>query len=203
VARFPELRDEELDDEQRRVVATIMAGPRGGLPGPFVPLLHNPMLADRVQSLGAYLRFECSLPEDLKELAIIVTARHWTAQFEWYAHRRFALEAGISNEIVAAIAEDRRPDDLSPVRAAVYDFCIELHEEGQVSAPTFQRALDHLDRGRLMELIGLCGYYTLIAMVLNVAEVPIPDGEPPLGRRKPRVAAAAGRPLPRSRAAQA
>jgi 4-carboxymuconolactone decarboxylase len=200
VARFPELRDEELDGEQRRVAAAIRGGPRGGLAGPFVPLLYNPMLADRVQSLGAHLRFECSLPEDLKELAIIVTARHWTAQFEWYAHRRLALAAGISDEIVAAIAEDRRPDDLSPERAAVYDFCIELHEEGRVSAPTFQRALDHLDHGRVMELIGLCGYYTLIAMVLNVAEVPIPDGEPTLGRARPAVGR--GQALPRDGAPQ-
>jgi 4-carboxymuconolactone decarboxylase len=201
VARFPELREEELDDEQRRVAAAIRSGPRGGLSGPFVPLLHAPMLADRVQSLGAHLRFQCSLPEDLKELAIIVTARHWTAQFEWYFHRPLALAAGISDDIVAAIAEDRRPDDLSPVRAAVYDFCIELHEEARVSAPTFQRALDHLDRGRLIELIGLCGYYTLIAMVLNVAEVPVPDHEPPLGPRRPRPAAAPAR--PRSGAPQA
>jgi 4-carboxymuconolactone decarboxylase len=206
VARFPELRDEELDDEQRRVAAAIRGGPRGGLSGPFVPLLYAPMLADRVQSLGAHLRFESSLPEDLKELAIIVTARHWTAQFEWYFHRPLALAAGISDDIVAAIAEDRRPDDLSPVRAAAYDFCIELHEEGRVSAPTFQRALDHLDRGCLMELTGLCGYYSLIAMVLNVAEVPIPDDEldePPLGPRRARPAAAPGRPRPRSGAPQA
>jgi len=202
MARFPEFRDEELDDEQRRVAAAIRGGPRGGLPGPFVPLLHNPSLADRVQTLGAYLRYGCSLPDDLKELAIIVTARHWTAQYEWYLHSRFAVEAGISAEIVAAIAEDRRPDGLSPVQAAVYDFCIELHEEGRVSDAMFQRALDLMDRRRLIDLIGLCGYYTLIAMVLNVAEVPIPDGEAPL-RRRPRAASVPDRPPRRTGATEA
>jgi 4-carboxymuconolactone decarboxylase len=184
VERFPELRDEELDPEQRRVAAAIVAGPRGGLPGPFMPLLHNPGLADRVQSLGAYLRFESSLPADLKELAILVTARHWTAQYEWYAHRRLALDAGVSAAIIAAIAEDRRPDDLSPVQSAVYDFCIELHQEGRTGDATFRRALAHLDRRQVMDLIGLCGYYTLIAMVLNVAEVPIPQDQTPLGRHR-------------------
>ena len=198
MARFPEIRDEELDDEQRRVAAAIRGGPRGALSGPFVPLLHSPSLADRVQALGAYLRYECSLPEDLKELAIIVTARHWTAQYEWYAHSRFALEAGISPEIIGAIAADRRPDGLSRVRTAVYDFCIELHEEGRVSEATFERALDVLDRHRLMDLIGLCGYYTLIALVLNVAHMPVPDGEVPLGRRRPRTARASDRPPPRA-----
>ena len=178
------------------------AGRGAGCSGRSCPCSTIPCSPTGCRACGACLRSASSLPEDLKELAIIVTARHWTAQFEWYAHRRLALAAGISDEIVAAIAEDRRPDDLSPERAAVYDFCIELHEEGQVSAPTFQRALDHLDRGRLIELIGLCGYYTLIAMVLNVAEVPIPDGEPPLGRRA-RTAVARGQALPRSGAAQA
>jgi 4-carboxymuconolactone decarboxylase len=146
--------------------------------------LYSPGLADRVQSLGAHLRFDCLLPADLKELAIIVTARHWTAQFEWYAHSRFALEAGLGQEIVAAIAEDRRPKDLSPTREAVYDFCVELHRQGRVSDLTFQRALDHLDRRSLMDVIVLCGFYTLIAMVLNVAQVSVPEGAPPLAERR-------------------
>ena len=183
MVRFPELRDEELDAEQQRVAAAIIGGPRGSLPGPFVPLLHNPALADRVQSLGAYFRFECALPADLKELAVLVTARHWTAQFEWYAHSRFALDAGLGEETVAAIAEDRRPGHLSPARAAIYDFCVELHRQGQVSDPTFQRALEYLDRRSLMDLIALCGFYTLIAMVLNVAQVAVPEGQPPLAER--------------------
>ena len=187
VARFPEIRDDALDDEQRRVAAKIISGPRGSLPGPFVPLLHSPGLADRVQSLGAYLRFECSLPEDLKELAVLVTARRWTAQFEWYAHSRFALEAGLSSEIIAAIAEDRRPEGLSPVQAAIYDFCVELHDKGQVSDGNFQRASDHLSLRSVMDLIALCGYYTLIAMILNVAQVPVPEGGPQLNERQERL----------------
>ena len=179
--RFPELRDEELDEAQRRVAEAIAAGPRGTVLGPFPPLLHSPGLADRVQSLGAYVRFESPIPEDLKELAVLVTARHWTAQFEWYAHSRLALKAGVRPEVVAAIAEGRRPEGLSPAEAAVYDFCRELHGGRRVSDAMFERALAHMGRRGVMDLVGLCGYYALIAMVLNVAEVPAPEGEPPLG----------------------
>jgi len=117
-------------------------------------------------------------PEAVEELV----GRAGTAQFEWYAHARFALEAGVGPEIVSAKAEGRRPESLSPGRAAVHDFCIELLDQGRVSDNTFRRALDHLDRRSVMDLVGLCGYYTLIAMVLNVAEVPIPDDATPLGQ---------------------
>jgi 4-carboxymuconolactone decarboxylase len=133
-----------------------------------------------VQRLGAYVRFEHPLPEDVKELAILVTARHWSAQYEWYAHRRLALKAGLEPQIIEAIAERRRPDGMSPMQAAVYDFASELHRERRVSDATFARAAEHLDRRSLMDLVGLCGYYALIAGVLNVAEVPLPEGVPPL-----------------------
>src|SRR5688572_24221903 len=180
MARFPEIAEADWDAAQRRVAHAIRSGPRGAIVGPFLPLFHSPELSQHVQRLGAYIRFESTLPEDLKELAILVTARHWSAQFEWYAHRRLAAKAGLDPAIAAAVAERRRPDGLTPIQAAVYDFVSELHRDHRVSDATFARAAEHFDRRTLMDLTGLCGYYALIAMVLNVAEVPVPEGEPEL-----------------------
>jgi 4-carboxymuconolactone decarboxylase len=180
MARFPEIPEAERSAAQRQVADAILAGPRGAIVGPFLPLFHSPGLCQHVQRLGAYVRFEYPLPEDVKELAILVTARHWSAQFEWYAHRRLALKAGLDPRIIEAIAERRRPDGMSPMQAAVYDFASELHRERRVSDATFARAAEHLDRRSLMDLVGLCGYYALIAAVLNVAEVPVPEGAPEL-----------------------
>jgi 4-carboxymuconolactone decarboxylase len=180
VTRFPEIAEGERSAAQQRVVEAILAGPRGAIVGPFLPLVHSPELCQHVQRLGAYIRFECPIPEDLKELAILITARHWSAQFEWYAHRRLALEAGVDPRIIDAIAARRRPGGMSEVQAAVYDFASELQRERQVSDATFARAAEHLDRRSLIDLLGLCGYYALIAMVLNVALVPVPEGAPEL-----------------------
>jgi 4-carboxymuconolactone decarboxylase len=176
MTRFPEIAEAERNTAQQRVAEAILTGPRGSIVGPFLPLFHSPELCQHVQRLGTYVRFECPLPEDLKELAILVTARHWSAQFEWYAHRRFALKAGVDPKLIDAIARRQRPDGMSPVQAAVYDFASELHRERRVSDATFALAREHLDRRSLMDLVGLCGYYGLIAMVLNVAEVPVPEG---------------------------
>jgi 4-carboxymuconolactone decarboxylase len=180
VTRFPEIAEAERSAAQQRVADALASGPRGAVFGPFVPLLHSPEMCQHAQRLGAYIRFECPIPDDLKELAILVTARHWSAQFEWWAHRKLALKAGLDPEIIEAIAARRRPEGMSAVQTAVYEFASELHRERQLSDATFARAAEHLDRRSLMDLVGLCGYYTLIAMVLNVAEVPVPDGEPEL-----------------------
>jgi 4-carboxymuconolactone decarboxylase len=185
VTRFPEIAAAERSAAQQQVADAILAGPRGAIIGPFLPLFHSPELCQHVQRLGAYLRFECPIPEALKELAILVTARRWSAQFEWYAHRRLALEAGLDPRIIEAIAEHRRPDGLSAAQAAVYDFASELHSDGRVSDSTFARAAEHLDRRSLIDLVALCGYYSLIAMVLNVAEVPVPEGAPELADPPP------------------
>lgn len=185
MTRFPEIAAAERSAAQQRVAEAILSGPRGAIVGPFEPLLHSPELCQHVQRLGAYLRFECPIPADLKELAILVTARHWSAQFEWYAHRRLALEAGLDPRIIEAIAARRRPDGMSPVQAAVYDFASELQREGRVGDAAFARAAEHLDRQSLIDLVALCGYYGLIAMVLNVALVPVPEGAPELEDPRP------------------
>jgi 4-carboxymuconolactone decarboxylase len=149
------------------------------LRGPFNGLLRSPELCDLVQRVGAYVRFGSSIPAALNELAICIVGRKWTAQFEFYAHRRLAIEAGLAPAILDAVAADRRPEGLSVDEAAVYDFTTSLLETGQVSDAIFKRVQDRFgDRG-VIDLIGAAGYYTLVSMVLNVDRVPLPDGETP------------------------
>jgi 4-carboxymuconolactone decarboxylase len=172
--------EDTLSEEQRRVVAAITAGPRGGMVGPYFPLLHSAELCQRVQHLGAYIRFDNSLPPPLKELAIIVTARHWSAQYEWYAHRRLALEAGLAAEICDAIALGKRPAALSPDETVIYEFSVELVETKQVSDATYEAVRARFGEQGVMDLVGTLGFYSLISMVLNTARMPLPDGATPL-----------------------
>jgi len=171
----------DMSEAQRRVYDAIVAGPRGGVRGPFDALLRSPGLADRMQKLGACVRFETSLAPRLSELAILVTARHWGAQYEWYAHRRLAEQAGLAPEIADAIAAGRRPAALDPDEAAVYDFARELHETKNVGDAAWGAALERFGERGVIDLIGTCGYYTLVSMVLNATRHPLPEGvAPPL-----------------------
>lgn len=178
--RFEPLTAATMTPEQRKVAEAIQSGPRGaGLRGPFNGLLRSPELCDLVQRVGAYVRFASSIPAALNELAICIVGRKWTAQYEFYAHRRLAIEAGLAPAILDAIAEGRRPEGMSADEGAVYDFTTALLETGQVSDTDFKRVQDRFgDRG-VIDLIGAAGYYTLVSMVLNVDRVPLPEGEPP------------------------
>jgi len=178
--RLPPIPESELSEAQRRVRDGIASGPRGGVRGPFDALLRSPELADRLQKVGAYVRFESSLPAPLSELAILVTARHWGAQYEWWAHRRLAEKAGLAPAIADAIAEGRRPGALQEDEAAVYDFCRELHETKTVSDAAWGAALARFGERGVIDLIGTCGYYGAVSMVLNAARVPLPEGVEPL-----------------------
>ena len=179
--RLPPIPESELNEAQRRVRDGIASGPRGGVRGPFDALLRSPELADRMQRLGAYVRFESSLPPPLSELAILVTARHWGAQYEWYAHRRLAEKAGLAPAVADAIAEGRCPAALEADEAAVVDFCRELHETKHVSDAAWNAALGRFGERGVIDLIGTCGYYGAVSMVLNAARVPMPEGvAPPL-----------------------
>ncbi|HYN12173.1 MAG TPA: carboxymuconolactone decarboxylase family protein [Burkholderiales bacterium] len=166
---------------QREVAAEIAAGPRGEVRGPFIALLHHPALARRVQQLGEQLRWGSKLPAGLLELAVLVTARRWTCQHEWIMHEKLARQAGLDARIVAAIAEDRAPPGMSEDEAAVYAFCRDAHRTGHVEDETFSRIKDRFGLDGALELLALCGYYSLMAMVLNSAGLPLPDNaEPPL-----------------------
>ncbi|MEI9982111.1 MAG: serine hydrolase [Aliidongia sp.] len=175
---------EQMSPAQRHVVDAILAGPRGSLDGPFRAWLHSPELADRLQHVGEYVRFGNVLPRRLSEFAILITARHWTAQFEWYAHHPLALAAGLAPEIATAIAEDREPAALQPDERAVYDFATQLHRTGRVGDTAYDAAKTAFGEQGVVDLVGICGYYTIVAMTLNVAEVGLPPGEPlPLAPR--------------------
>ena len=177
--RFKKLAESELDPAQLKVYRELMAGPRGGVRGPFNALLRSPVLIDRVQKLGEFLRFESSLPARLNEFAILITARHWNAQYEWFAHYPHALKGGLKPEVAADLAQGKRPANMQDDEAIVYDFCKELHENKSVSDATYDTALKKFGERGVVDLIGVSGYYTLVSMVLNVDCQPLPDGTPP------------------------
>jgi 4-carboxymuconolactone decarboxylase len=183
--RFKPLAESEMSDAQHKVYSDIASGPRAGVRGPFNALLRSPELADRAQKLGEWVRFNSSLPERLKEFAILVTARHWSAQYEWHAHHAHALKAGLDPRLAAELALGKRPAGMTEEEAAVHDFCRELHEKKAVEDATYARVVKHFGERGAVDLIGVIGYYTLVSMVLNVDRVPIPGGAPaplpPLG----------------------
>jgi 4-carboxymuconolactone decarboxylase len=179
--RFPRLTPEDMTSKQREVAAEIAAGPRGEVRGPFIALIHNPELARRLQKLGEHLRWEGKLPSHLKELAVLVTARRWTCQHEWVMHSKLALEGGLPKEVIDAIAQGKEPANLSADQAAVYVFCREAHATGRVGDEAFAAVTARFGLDGALELLALNGYYTLMAMVLNNAGLPLPgNAEPPL-----------------------
>lgn len=177
--RFPRLASEQMTAAQREVAAQIAAGPRGEVRGPFIALLHHPELARRIQALGEQLRWHGTLPPALTELAVLVTARRWTCQHEWYMHEKLARKAGLDEAVVQAIAEGRKPARLSEDEAAVYAFCKEAHASGRVGDTAFDAVCARFGREGALDLLVLCGYYSMMAMVLNTAGLPLPDGAPP------------------------
>ena len=180
MSRLPDLNAEDLTDAQRRVYDEIAAGPRGSVRGPFVPLLHSPGIADHVQKLGAYIRYECKLPAMLREFAICITARHWGAQYEWHAHSRIAAEQGLDQGVIDAIAERRPPDLDDAALETVYAFCTETFQSHRVSDATYAAAMELLGAEQVVDLVGLMGYYSLIGMTLNTFQVAVPGGALPL-----------------------
>lgn len=178
--RFRPLALEEMTPEQRRIADRIVAGPRGSLQGPFQPMLRSPALADVWEPVGAYVRFRSSLPEPLKELAVLLTARHWTSQFEWWAHRRLALAAGLAEGVCDAIAAGRRPAPMSADETAVYEFCAAILDRHEVSDAGFAAVKDRFGERGVVELVATMGHYCLVSMILNVDRHPIPEGAVPL-----------------------
>jgi 4-carboxymuconolactone decarboxylase len=170
--RLPPLPGDRLTDEQRRVAESIARGPRGAVYGPFVPLLRSPELADCAQRMGEYLRFRSAIGTPLTELAILIIARHWNQAVEWAIHAPLAEQAGIAAATIAAIAAGEHPTQLSDDEAAIYDFCVELARDRAVGEATFERTVARFGEQGVVDLAGINGYYTLLAMVLNVAGTP-------------------------------
>jgi 4-carboxymuconolactone decarboxylase len=176
--RLPPIPDASLTDAQRKVVDGLRSGPRGRAGGPFPALLRNPDLAGRVAHLGELLRFGTSLPPRLSEMAILITARAWTAQYEWFAHAPMARKGGLGEAVIEAIRMRRRPAAMPPDESALYDFCTELHAAHGVGDAAYAKAVELFGEPGVVELMAISGYYVMVSMVLNVAEVTLPEGEP-------------------------
>ncbi len=176
--RFRKLTEAEMDEAQLKVYRELASGPRGGVRGPFNALFRSPVLADRAQKLGEYVRYDSSLGARLNEFAILITARHWNAKYEWHAHYSHAMKGGLDPAVAADLAQGRRPAGMRDDEAIVYDFCKELHETKAVSDATYQATLDKFGERGVIDLIGVSGYYTLVSMILNVDRQPVPEDTP-------------------------
>ncbi len=176
--RIPDWTVEALTPAQRKVHDAIVSGPRGKVEGPLRVWLKSPELAQRAQLLGEFCRFGTSLPPRLSELAILVVGAHWRAGFEWHAHAPIAIKAGLSPDIVAAIKERRVPSFAKPDEAAVHRFARELLDSHAISDAAYAGVAAHLGETGAVELVGILGYYTLIAMTIVGFGVPVPEGSP-------------------------
>jgi 4-carboxymuconolactone decarboxylase len=167
--RLPPIAPASWTEAQRRVAEAMIAGPRGAVLAPFVPLLRSPELADHVQRLGEHLRYRSAIGVRLTELAILVTAAEWQQAVEWAIHAPIAEREGITPATIAALARRERPLALADDEAAVYDVCIELHRDHCISDNTWERAIAQFGEAGVVDLIGINGYYALLAMVMNGA----------------------------------
>ena len=175
--RLPPLPLDQLDPLQRAAAHELIAGPRKGVKGPFIPLLRSPELLARVQKVGEYLRFQSALSPRVSEFATLIVARAWTQQFEWKVHVALALKAGTSEATIAALAEGRRPAGMSDEEACVHDFATELLQHRGVCDATYAAARERFGERGVMNLTGLIGYFAMVSMVLNVARTPAEPGE--------------------------
>jgi 4-carboxymuconolactone decarboxylase len=177
--RFKPLSYDIMTPEQKTLVANILAGPRASLDGPFNILLRSPEMGDLAQKFGAQMRYHSSLPPRLNEFAILITARFWTAQFEWQAHHKNALAAGLSPAIIDAIAAGQRPASMQADEEAVYNFCTEVLSTKQASDAAFQAAVEKFGERGVVDMLGVVGYYQFVSMMLNVDRYPLADGAQP------------------------
>lgn len=177
--RFKPLTWDEMTPAQHTMIEHLFAGPRAGANGPFNVLLRSPEMGDIAQQFGASMRFNQAMPRKLNEMAIIITARYWTAQYEWYAHKRAALAAGLSPAIVEAIQNGRRPSGMQKDEDVVYTFCTELLSTKHVSDATFAAAKDAVGEKGVVDLMGVMSWYQMVSMLLNVDRYPLPDGAQP------------------------
>jgi len=179
-ARMPEMTLDQMKPAQRSVAEAIMSGPRGRMSGPFNAWLRSPVLADRLQKVGEYVRFNTSLDKRINEMAIIMTAQAWGAQYEWYIHAPYAIKAGLDPEIVKAIGAGKKPENMKDDEAIVWEFTTQLRRDHGVDDATYAKALEKFGEQGIVDLIAVNGYYDVVSMTLNVAHVKAPaDAEMP------------------------
>ncbi len=180
--RLPPIAEDAYTPAQKEALADFRATRKVGFSGPWHVFVRSPELLTHAQRMGEYLRYRCSLSGRLSELVILLIAREWTQDFEFGAHRPNALKAGVSEDTISAIREGRRPEHLNAEEQLVFDFATELLRGKRVSDATFARAKEKFGEQGCVDLAGICGYYSLLAMTMNVARVPPPAGEERLPR---------------------
>lgn len=174
IDRMPPMEPAAMNDAQKKASAELTAGPRKGVFGPFIPLMRSPELMDRLAHVGEYLRFHNTLPAKLSELAMLVTARHVTNQFEWAIHHPLAMKAGVTRATLDALAQGKRPASMPADEALVHDFAAELLRTHQVADATYARAIELFGEQGVVDLVGTIGYFVTVCYVMNVAGTPAP-----------------------------
>ena len=170
--RMPALPMEAMDDAQKAAAQELIAGPRGAVFGPFIPLLRSPELLNRLQKVGEYLRYQSALETRINEFVMLIVSRQWTQQFEWCMHYPLALKAGMKQEVLDALAEVRRPPGMAPDEEIAYEVCDELERTRGVSDATYRRAVDCFGERGVLDMLGLVGYFSTVSMIMNVAHTP-------------------------------
>jgi 4-carboxymuconolactone decarboxylase len=168
--RLPPIPAEALTADQQAAVDEMVQGRRGAVIGPFIATLRSPELTRRLQRLGEYLRYNAALPEKLREMAILLTASEWTQGFEWQVHAPLAAQAGLSAATIDAIAERRVPPSMDHGESLVYALCTELQRTRAVADATYDAAVHEFGEQGVVDLVAMVGYYTTLAMILNVAQ---------------------------------
>lgn len=174
--RFAPIETDRMTPQQRAVAQALTEGPRGGIRGPFHALLRNPRLADRVRSLGDSVRFENSLPAQLREFVILLVARFWSARYEWHAHSKIAAELGVPQEVIDAIGRGRVPASMTPDHALLHRFCMELLQDKDVSDATYAQAEARFGEVALLDVLCTAGYFSFVSLILNTIRQPVPEG---------------------------
>lgn len=175
--RLKLLSPDDMSDDQRRTYDESIASKRGSPPPPMMAWLNSPEMARHATRLGAMLRYDTQFPAKLSEIAILVTARHWTAHYEWYAHKQLALAGGMDPALIEDIRCRRTPAFDDPQAKMIYDVAKSLHEGKAIAQPLYDEAIKLLGERGVVEIIGLCGYYTLVSMTLNAFQFDLPPGE--------------------------
>ena len=173
---------DQYDEEQKAAHADFVALRKVDFTGPWHVFIRSPQLLSGAQRMGEYLRYRCSMSGRLSEIAILLVARHWTQDYEWGAHRKMALKAGVEPSTIEAIRDGRRPTGLTAEEQCVYDFVSELLQTKRVSDETFAHAATLFGENGVVDLCGVVGYYQMLALTMNVARTPAPQGEEPLPR---------------------
>ena len=183
---MPPIPADKLTDAQKKAIDEFKAARSVDISGPFVAMLRSPEVMTRARAMGDYLRFRSSLPPRLSEFVILMTARRWTQQYEWNAHAPLAIKGGLKEGVVKAVAEGRKPEGLAEDEEIVYALFDEIQGRQAVSDATYARAVGKFGEQGVIDVMGIAGYYTMLAMVMNTTRTPLPDGAKPLLSPLPR-----------------